>query len=186
MVNVKHEESVQVAVCQTAMTEESAFIRRCLVKLIAAEDECRQIVLQVLCKGHQLFSIRLLSPCFLGSLFLQLLLFQQELLVFRIVQPRLYGHGAFGLAGLHCCNDGSAGIDAPLRTRFPDLLPEHFLCARKCLREVRVFLITESSHGLYSIYDIIVSDLFRSLLHLVKRPDDLRVVGSDDLRHFSL
>ena len=67
MVDIQHEESVQVTVSQSAMTEFSTLGRFRLVKLIACKNEGRQILLHLLRKGQQFLGVRLLRPRLLGS-----------------------------------------------------------------------------------------------------------------------
>ena len=140
MIDIEHHQAIQMTVCESAMSEGLAFLRLGLVELIAAINECHGIVLDFLRKGQQFFCVRLFSPCLLCSFPFQVLLLQQELLIVCIIQPRLYRRHALSLTSLHRGDDGPAGINAPCGVRLPDLLPELFLCTRKSLGEMCVFL----------------------------------------------
>ena len=71
---------------------------------------------------------------------LQILLFQQEFLIFSIIKPGVKSRCALRLRSLYRCKDGPAGINAPRSTWFSYLLPELFPCAGKSLREMRILL----------------------------------------------
>ena len=71
-----------MTVLQTTMAEGLPLASLCSVKLIAAEDECRQILFEILGVSLQLFGIRLLGPRFLGRFLLHVLLLQVEFLIF--------------------------------------------------------------------------------------------------------
>ena len=81
MVDIQHEEAVEVAVREAAVTEHGALPRLRLVELPAGEDEGRQILLHLLRKGQQFLSVRLPLPGLLGSLPLHPLLLDKELLI---------------------------------------------------------------------------------------------------------
>ena len=87
MIDVEHHETIQMTVLQTTMTEGLPLGGISGVKFIAAEDECWQILLEILCVCFQLFGIRLLRPGLTGSCLLQVPLLQIELLIFRAAEP---------------------------------------------------------------------------------------------------
>ena len=140
MVDVQHEQPIQVTVCQSAMSEHPAFGSLRLVKLPASEYERRQIVLHLLSECQQLLGISLFLPSLLGSLLLQSLFLNEELLKFRIIQPCLDGRRALSLRRLHRRQYGTSGIDPPSGAWFLDLLPELFPCAGKSLRKMCILL----------------------------------------------
>ena len=124
VVNIQHKESVQMTVSQSSVSEHPALGSLRLVKLPATEDERRQILLHLLRKGQQFLCIRFLRPGLLRSLLLQILLFQQKLLILSIIQPCLYGRRAFRPGRLHRRQYRPSGIHSPSGAGFPHLLPE--------------------------------------------------------------
>ena len=143
VVDVEHHQSVQMTVSQSAMTEHTALARRRRIKLTAGEDESHLIILQFLGKCQQLLGIRLFGPCLFGSLLLRFLLFQQELLIVLILQPLA---DDLRIMSFHSLQDLPSAINLPGSTTLPDLFPELFLCARKSLGKMSVFL--EYNHRL--------------------------------------
>ena len=69
MVDVEHHQSVQMTICQTTMTERSTFSRLSGIELIAAENECRQTILQLLGKGQQSLFVTLCKELLAGTEF---------------------------------------------------------------------------------------------------------------------
>ena len=165
---------------KTTVTEGFAFLRLRLIKFIAAIDESHRIILDLLSKGQQFLGIRLGIPCINGCLFLQLLLFQEELLIIRIVEPRLDCRHALSLRSLHRCDDRSAGINPPGSIRFPDLCPELFLRARKSLGKMSILL--ECDHRLQGLNVSDVENILMAVLivapclHLPEAFHDVRLV----------
>ena len=140
MVYIEHKETVQVTISKATMSKGLAFLCLRLIKLTTAIDERHGIIFDLLCECQQLLGIRFGIPRVNGSLLFQFLLFQQKLLVIRVIEPCLQSRHALRLACLHRCNDSSAGINPPCRIRFPYLCPELFLCARKSLGKVSILL----------------------------------------------
>ena len=143
MINVEHHETIQMTFRQATMPKRSPFTCSCFIKLIAAIDKCRRIILNLLSIGQQFLPIAFCSPSLYSSLFLQILLFQQKLLIVSTIEPSLDSRYALSLRSIYSRNDRPTGINPPSRIRFLYLFPEHFLRTRKCLREMSIFLKCE-------------------------------------------
>ena len=157
MVDIKHHQSVQVAVPQLPRTFLDLIFRavlpfllpRDLIEEIAAERVSRQLLLQLLCPCQQLLFVALPGKGFLGLLRGQFARFpEQELLEVRILKPCVYGRCPLAVeVSLDGCLHGPAGIDVPLgllASHFPPEVPSAAFHGRGL---PNIFLITESLHS---------------------------------------
>ena len=129
------------------MPEHPTFRSFRLIKLSACKDKRRQIILNLLCKGQQFLCICLFLPCLLGSLLLHSLLFDQELLIFAVLEQVMQSHCALSLRSLHRRQNGPSHINAPACSRFLYLLPELLPCAGKSLRKMCILLKCNHSNS---------------------------------------
>ena len=168
MVNVEHHQTVQMAVCQPTMTKGIAIDRRRCVKLIAAKDKRRQVILQLLCKGLQPLLVALLKEFLTRTEFdlrsslltlgrvgasstllslnrslLQSSLLSQKLPILLILQPLI---NDLRIVSFHSLQNLPSAINLPGSRCLANLFPELLSAAPDGLREVSVFLITESLH----------------------------------------
>ena len=141
MVNIQHHQTVQMTVCQPTMTKRIAIGRRRCVKLIATENERHKVVLQLLSKSQQTLFVALLKELLTRTEFLQTTLLSQKLSIVLILQPLARD---LRIVLLHSLEDLPSAVNLPGSRGVPHAVPELLSAALDSLREVSVFLITES------------------------------------------
>ena len=141
MVDIEHKQPIEVTVSEPSVTEHPAFCSLRCVKLIATENECHKVVLQLLSKSQQTLFVALLKELLTRTELFKSTLLGQKLTIVLILQPLARD---LRIVLLHSLQNLPSAVNLPGSRGVPHAVPELLSAAPDSLREVSVFLITES------------------------------------------